>query len=128
MRRNLFLGGVVFLLAAFSAWAQAPAGLAEISRIVRDASGATVPEAQVVISNESKGVHLELTTSEGGIFDAPALVPAPGYEVAISKAGFALYDVKDIVLEVGQNVNIVAPLSLAGTANAVKVEGIAPLV
>ncbi|HEY1760273.1 MAG TPA: TonB-dependent receptor [Bryobacteraceae bacterium] len=127
MRRNL-LNGIVFVLASMPAWPQAAAGLAEISGSVRDASGAAVPGAQVVISNLSKGVHLNLTTSEGGVFDAPALAPASGYQVTVTKPGFATYDVKDIVLPVGQNVNIVAALSVAATATAVEVEGVAPLV
>jgi hypothetical protein len=128
VKRNLFLNGFVFVLASFPAWPQAAAGLAEISGTVRDSSGAAVPGAQVAISNLSKGVHLILSTSEGGVFDAPALAPASGYQVTVSKQGFATYDVKDIDLAVGQNVNIVAPLSVSSTATTVQVEGVAPLV
>jgi hypothetical protein len=128
VKRKLLISGLMFLLASLPAWPQAAAGLAEISGIVRDSSGAVVPAAQVVILNPSKGVHLTLTTSDGGVFDAPALMPASGYQVTISKSGFNSYDVKDINLEVGQNVNIVAPLAVAGTATAVQVEGVAPLV
>ena len=129
MKRNLLLGGLLLALSApMPAWSQAAAGLSEISGTVRDSSGAAVPAADVVISNSSKGVHLTLKTSEGGIFDAPALVPAAGYEVTVSKQGFAPYDVKDINLPVGQNLNIVAPLSVAGTATAVQVVGEAPLI
>lgn len=126
--RAFLIGGFVLALAACPAWAQAIAGLAEISGTVHDPSGAPVPGAQVVISNLSRGVHLTLNTSEGGVFDAPALVPAPGYEVTVSKPGFSPYDVKDINLAVGQNVNIVAPLSVATPATVVQVEGVAPLV
>src|SRR5579863_4463978 len=122
------MSGVVFALASCPAWAQAAAGLSEISGTVHDSSGAAVPGAQVVISNLSRGVHLTLSTSDGGVFDAPALVPASGYEVTVSKPGFAAYDVKDIDLAVGQNVNIVAPLPVASTATTVQVEGVAPLV
>ena len=128
MKKNLLMSGFVFVLAAFPAWPQAAAGLAEISGSVRDSSGSVVPGAQVVIANTSKGVHLVLNTSAGGVFDAPALAPAPGYQVTISKQGFAPYDVKDINLAVGQNVNIVAPLSVSNTTTTVQVEGVAPLV
>ena len=128
MKRNLLISGFVLVLASSPAWSQAAAGLAEISGTVHDSSGAVVPGAQVVITNLSKGVHLVLNTSAGGVFDAPALVPASGYQVTVSKAGFATYDVKDIDLAVGQNVNIVAPLSVSGTSTTVQVEGVAPLV
>jgi hypothetical protein len=128
MKRNLIVGSIVLMLAAIPARPQAAAGLAEISGTVRDSSGAAIPGAQVVISNTARGIHLSLTTSEGGVFDAPALLPADGYEVTVDKTGFAQYDVKAIALAVGQNVNIEAPLAVAGTAAAVQVQATAPLI
>jgi Carboxypeptidase regulatory-like domain/TonB dependent receptor/TonB-dependent Receptor Plug Domain len=118
---RLLLCGGLLALAAGSAWAQAAAGLAGISGTVRDATGSVVPGAQVVVSNASKGVRLTLSTSEGGVFNAPALTPAAGYEVTVTKQGFAAYDVKDIELPVGQNINIVAALSVASTSSEVTV-------
>jgi hypothetical protein len=128
MKRNLVISGFVLVLAAVPGWTQAAAGLAEISGTVHDPTGAAVPGAQVVISNLSKGVHLSLSTSDGGVFDAPALIPASGYEVTVTKPGFAPYDVKNIDLAVGQNVNIVAPLSVSSTTTTVQVEGVELLV
>lgn len=72
-----------------------------------------VPDAQVVVSNPSKGVHLTLNTSGGGVFNAQSLVPASGYSVTVDKQGFSHYEVKNIELLVGQNLNIVVPLSIA---------------
>src|SRR5580704_9539025 len=128
VKRNLIVGSIVLMLAAIPARPQAAAGLAEISGTVRDSSGAAIPGAQVVISNTARGIHLSLTTSQGGLFDAPALLPAEGYEVAVDKTGFAQYDVKGIDLAVGQNVYIEAPLAVAGTAATVQVQAIAPLI
>jgi hypothetical protein len=128
VKRNPAVIGVLLALSAFPAWPQAAGGLSEISGTVHDASGAAVPDAQVVISNESKGVHLILKTSGGGVFDAPALAPASGYEVTVDKQGFARYDLKDITLAVGQNLNIVAPLAVAGTATTVQVQAETPMV
>ena len=127
MRIRLPLYSCLLAAAACTAWGQA--GLAEISGTVRDASGAVVPGADVVVSNALKGVHLSLKSSEGGVFDAPALVPSAGYSVTVNKPGFSEYEVKDINLEVGQNVNIAASLSVAGTATQIQVqEAGAPLV
>jgi hypothetical protein len=128
VKRILSIGGLILLLAAVPARPQAAGGLSEISGTVHDASGAAVPDAQVAISNSSKGLHLILKTSEAGVFDGPALAPASGYEVTIDKQGFARYDLKDITLAVGQNLNIVAPLAVAGTATTVQVQAEAPLV
>ena len=128
LTRNLFFGGLFCLLAAVPARPQAAAGLAEISGVVSDSSGAVVPGAQVVISNEQRGVHLSLTTSEGGVFDAPALAPASGYAVTINKTGFAEYAVKEVELQVGQNLSIKASLSVAGAATSIRVQEEAPLI
>jgi len=121
---------VLFLIAVIStvaALGQA-AGLSEISGIVRDATGAVVPNAQVAVSNESNGVRLMLSTSDGGVFVSSPLVPAAGYVVTVTKPGFSPYSVKDIVLEVGQNMNLAVALAVAGTAAEIRVEANAPLV
>src|ERR1051325_8790794 len=127
MKRSL----VVFLFVLVScgtALAQATVGLSGISGIVRDATGAVVPDAQVVISNPAKGVRLSLNTSDGGVFNAPPLVPAAGYSVSVMKPGFSAYEVKDIELQVGQNVNVTVVLAVAGTTTEIQVEATAPLV
>ena len=59
------------LASAGGAFAQAAGGLSGISGIVRDPTGAVVPNAQVVVSNESRGLRLTLHTSDGGVFSAP---------------------------------------------------------
>ena len=105
-----------------SAWGQS-AGLAEISGTVRDQTGAVVPGAQVIISNPSKGVRVELTTSGGGVFDAPALLPASGYEVTVDKQGFAHYQAKDIDLPVGKNIGLDISLELGAATAQVEVTG-----
>jgi hypothetical protein len=103
-------------------------GLGEISGTVHDPTGAVVPGAQVVVSNSARGIHLVLTTSEGGVFDAPSLIPASGYEVTVTKTGFQEYAVKDIELLVGRNVGLTVTLSVAGTTIQVEVQATAPLV
>ena len=116
------------VLSAGGAFAQATVGLAGISGVVRDGTGAVVPGAQVTVANEARGVRLTLSTSDGGVFSTPPLVPADGYSVSVIKAGFSPYEVKDISLQVGQNVNLTATLAVAGTATEIRVEASAPLV
>lgn len=124
--------GLLFLLAilvsASAAFAQATAGLSGISGIVRDATGAVVPGAQVTVTNEARGVHLVLNSSEGGVFSTPPLVPSAGYTVTVTKTGFAPNDVKDIDLQVGQNLNLSVIMTVAGTATEIRVESTSPLV
>ena len=123
----------LFVTAALSlgiepASAQVTAGLSSISGTVNDASGAVVPDAQVVIANDSNGVHLTLTTTGGGVFNAPSLPPTSGYTVTVDKSGFSEYQVKDMTLSVGQDLNLVVPLAVSGANQTVEVVGTAPLV
>ena len=109
------------------ACAQVTAGLATISGTVRDPNGAVVPGAQVVIVNPSKGVNIALETSDGGVFNAPSLLPADGYDVKVDKQGFSEYEVKDITLSVGQDLDIVAALTVAGRSEQVEVVAVEPM-
>jgi hypothetical protein len=111
-----------------SSLAQNTAGTGSISGVVTDASGAAVPGATIVVENQSKGIRRELTTTEGGVFNAPSLVPAPGYTVTISKQGFANFQAKDITLNVGETVNLTPRLNVGGSATRVEVTSEAPVV
>src|SRR3954451_2673205 len=96
---------VLALASCVGAFAQV-AGMGAISGAVRDASGAVVPDAQVIVSNESKGIRRTLRTTEAGVFAAPSLPPVPGYSLQVTKQGFSNYDVKDIQVQVGSNVDL----------------------
>src|ERR1022692_3173970 len=111
-----------------SLFAQAAGGVAGISGTVHDATGAVVPNAKVVVSSASQGEVRSLTTNNAGSFNAPALAPGTGYKVAVTAAGFANYDVKDIDLQVGQNLDLNVRLQVATGATSVEVTAAAPLV
>ena len=80
------------LVLSVSLFGQAGAGQGAISGVVVDATGGAVPNATITLTNESKGVRRVMETTSDGIFSAPALVPADGYQVSVKKAGFADYD------------------------------------
>src|SRR5271157_3947966 len=82
---------VVLTVLTAPAFAQATAAFGTVSGTVLDASGAPVPGARVAVSNSSLGLNRELPTTDGGIFMAPALVPAQGYKVSVTKEGFTPY-------------------------------------
>src|SRR5258708_7000464 len=127
MRKNLF----VFMRAvavASCAVAQSSAGLGSISGLVQDASGAAVPGATVVVTNESKGIRRNLETTSQGKFPAPALIPDSGYKVTVSKAGFSNYEATNITVSVGQNVDLRVALGVAATTTTVDVNATAPAV
>jgi len=110
------------------AWGQSVAGLASITGVVRDASGVVVPNAAVVVANESKGIRRALTTNDAGLFTAPALVPAEGYSVTVTAGGFSNYEAKNITLNVGQQVDIAIAMTIAGSTTQVNVVDELPVV
>jgi hypothetical protein len=104
------------------------AGFGSISGIVRDASGARIPGAMVVVANEAKGFSRELLSNEAGLFNAPALVPASGYSVTVKLAGFREWTAKNISLQVGQDLNLSVELAVAGATTEVSVIDETPIV
>ena len=109
-------------------FSQSSGGVAGISGVVRDASGAVVPDAKVVISSAGQGTLRTLTTNAEGIFAAPALPPGPGYKVTFTAQGFEDYEVTNMVLQVGQNVDLKVALKVASTTERVEVVSATPLV
>jgi hypothetical protein len=126
--RNLFCITILNLIGASVAFPQA-GGVASISGTVTDPSGSVVPNAKVVISSVGRGELRSIQTNEAGVFNAPALVPASGYGVTVTAAGFSNYELKDIELQVGQNLDLNVALRVAaGAAEVVQVTAASELV
>jgi hypothetical protein len=81
----------------------------------------------VVISSASQGNLRSIETNNAGAFAAPALTPGPRYKVVVTASGFAPYELNDINLEVGQNLNLNVPLTVGTTSTTVDVVGAAEL-
>ena len=126
----LTLGRILFTLAllASASLAQSVAGLGGITGTVSDATGARIPDAEVVVSNAERGVSRKLTTNNAGIFTAGSLVPASDYQVSISKTGFGRTEAKNITIQVGQVIDIQFALSVSTAATSVDVTTEVPVV
>jgi hypothetical protein len=101
-----------FLVTALLAHAVAQGGATgAITGTVEDASGASIANAQVRITNQDTRV-LERTVQTGGdgSFTAP-LLPVGVYSLAISSAGFARRDFGDVVVRVTETTRLVAKLN-----------------
>ena len=127
MKREGLLACAVWLTAA-GAWCQSVAGMGGLAGVVRDASGAVVPGAKVIVANEARGIRRTLETNNAGLFAAPALVPSAGYAVTVTKEGFSAWEARDLEILVGQDINLNVTLSVAATATAVEVTSAAPIV
>ena len=107
----------VSILSAGMALAQITSG--DIAGTVKDATGAAIPNATVVITNEETGVSVTLTANTSGDFHASNL-PAGSYDVAVSNAGFQAYKLKGLVVETNRTATKDIVLSV-GTTQSVEV-------
>ena len=126
--RKAFALFALTLAYVVGAFAQATAGLGAVSGTVRDASGAVVPGATVIVSNASRGITRTLQTTDAGVFAAPALTPSSGYAITVTKEGFTKWEAKGFDILVGQAVDFNIALQVGTTATQVEVTGEAPLV
>src|ERR1035438_5536918 len=127
MRKVLALS-ICALVFVAGAYAPATAGLGSVSGTVRDASGAVIPSATVVVANDSKGIKRTMNSTDSGLFAAPALTPSSGYSITVTKQGFATYEVKEFEVQVGQNLDFKVNLQVGSSTTKVDVTTEAPMV
>ncbi len=126
--QKLVLSTLLLLCCVAAMFGQTSAGVGAISGVVTDPSGATVQGATVLIENESLGIRRTITTTAGGVFDAPALVPHAGYAVDVAAPGFAKFENRGVTVHVGQNVGLAVKLEVQSAVTQVEVEDQAPVV
>jgi hypothetical protein len=127
MRKAIALS-VLTLVCTSGVFAQGVAGLGAVSGTVRDASGATIPEATVTLTNVATGLTRTMKTTDAGLFAAPSLNPTTGYVLSVEKPGFAKWESKNFEVSVGQTVDFKVLLVIGNTATSVEVTAEAPLI
>src|SRR5947207_518899 len=93
---------------------------ASVAGSIVDATGASVPSAQVVVRNLSTGAERTVESNELGYYVVTAL-PAGPYSLTVKKAGFQSQSVTDLVLVVDQNATINITLTVGAITEAVSV-------
>ncbi len=98
-----------------------------ISGTVTDASGATVPDASVIITNTDTGAARTLTTNNSGEYTSTFLQPGH-YEVIVTATGFGKVNRQNLVLTVGQVLTVDVALPTGSAATEVTVTDVSPLI
>ena len=98
-----------------------------ITGTVTDASGAVVPNAQVTVSNPSRGVTRTTATNSSGDYLVAGL-PAGTYNIVISAQGFKKYQQTGLILRVAQKLRGDAKLNVGNVDTEVTVQGGVPVV
>ena len=78
---------------------------AEISGIVRDASGAAIPGAKVSVINQDTAADRATKADSSGFYSVPALSPGR-YRMTVSANGFQTESRDGIKMETGQTASI----------------------
>jgi hypothetical protein len=114
------------LLAGTALFAQLDTG--NITVTVKDASGASVPGAPVVLHNKATGIDLRTgVTNEQGSYTF-ALIPSANYSVRVEQRGFKRYEQSGIYLQVNEQIAVPIALEIGELNEQVTVTGAAPLV
>ena len=110
--RTFLLSAGMLILLAFvpNALAQQSA-TATLGGAVKDANGALVTGAQVIVTHKATGINRETTSNGNGIFVITNL-SAGVYELKVKAGGFAEKIVPTVNLQVGQTLNLEVPLAV----------------
>lgn len=95
--------------------------------VVKDASGATIPEANVTILNTDTDQSRAATTGSDGAYRVPAL-QVGHYTLKFEKTGFKTQTQQGLVLEVAQELVVNAALQVGAATQEVIVSSEAPVV
>ena len=116
---------LVALLAPTAIWGQA-SYTAQIRGVVTDQSGAVVPGATLVITNDATGISVTAHSDGHGQYILTGLRPAV-YTIKTDAAGFRPAEQRNVVLQVSQQTTIDFTLHPLGVITTVDVTTAAPL-
>ena len=97
-----------------------------LTGVTTDASGAVVPGASAVLTDEEKGFTYQATTDAEGRFVLRNLPPGR-YRLNVTATGMRPYAQPRITMNVGQNAEVNVRFDVAGTTETVSVDASAPL-
>ncbi|MBK5293846.1 MAG: carboxypeptidase regulatory-like domain-containing protein, partial [Acidobacteriia bacterium] len=127
MNRCCALLGLVrmALIAVLALWAAASpvtaqSGIASITGIVSDPSGAAVANCEVGLTNIATGIVNKTRTNESGVFLLPSLVAGP-YTATFESPGFSKREIRGLVLRTGQQLRLDASMEVGAVAESVEV-------
>jgi len=113
---------VVCLLCAGLVWAFATGSVAGI---VKDSTGAFMPNVKVTLTNNATNAQVTTTTDSNGEFQFQQLAPST-YSLVVEAKGFKKA-VSNTLVQVDQITHAEITLAVGDVSESVQVEGVAPL-
>ncbi len=118
---------IVSLLAMPAIHLEAQTVTGTILGSVLDSSGASIPNAQITITNQDTGVVRNAVSTAEGVYNVPSLLSGK-YTVDAKAPGFNPIQVKDVVVAVGSDTRVDLKLLVGSTSQTVTVQEVAPTV
>src|SRR4030088_1252067 len=121
-----------FILAGFLLWlatgqpATSQIGTGSVVGTVNDASGAVVPDVEIVVNNVDTNVFRTTATTSSGDYSVTGLHPGR-YSVTAEKAGFRVTTVPAFKLEIDQIARVNISLAVGSALQNVVVQDTAPV-
>jgi hypothetical protein len=114
---------LVFAFFSFGLQLQAQYDNGSLVGTIRDATGAPIPNATVVITNTATAIVEQVKTNGTGDYEVPSLHVGV-YTISATAAGFASAVAKDINVEVGGRERIDLKLAVGSATTTVEVSGV----
>jgi hypothetical protein len=92
---------------------------------VKDTTGASVPGANVVITNKGTGLTREAVTNTAGHYNLPDL-PAGVYSLKISQQGFKTFEQTEVTVNINSITRVDVPLEVGAMTDTVTVSAEPP--
>ena len=121
MRTYPFLSVAILLLLG-ATLVQAQQETATITGEIKDASGATIPQAAITLTNIETGISLKTVTGEQGLYTVPNLRPG-AYTLTVEKTGFTKTVPSGLVLQINQVARLDFALQAGSVNEVVEISG-----
>lgn len=99
-------GSATFVLAAAVQIADAQQITSALRGAVVDQAGRPVTGAAITVTNTTTGSRSTATTTDGGIFNVPELLPGGPYTVRVEAPGFTPKNVEGVLLVLGETARV----------------------
>lgn len=101
--RKILLASFLVFLCQANMFSQS--ATATLNGTITDSNGAVVPNVAVTVLNSQTGLERKVVTNDNGYFSVP-LLPPGNYTVTLERDGFSRTEIKDVVLNIGSQINL----------------------
>jgi Carboxypeptidase regulatory-like domain len=119
--KNVFITISICLLISLNTIAQT-AGTSRVTGVVQDATGAVIPDAKVILTNEGTNVSFTFATTSAGVYVFDS-IQLGSYTVTVEKQGFKRFIARNNILTVGQPLTVNVNMEVGIANDTVEVSG-----